>query len=129
MPRIVLDELRRARPRVIKAAERSSASHFQEVRCAIDKVGDDKRKQTSALKFLADAQHKLPQIGRPAETTLDEIEEILTKAGIVEASDAVMRRVADRAPHRKAPCHRPVGSLRVGHDQWEAVCHPMDAWR
>lgn len=111
LPRIVLDEFRRARPRVIKAAERSSASHFQEVRRAIDKVGGDKRKQTSALKFLADVQHKLPQIGRPVETTLDEIEEILSKATIIEASDAVMLKAAGRALHRKAPCHQDKNSI------------------
>jgi hypothetical protein len=111
LPRVVLDEFRRARPRVIKAAERSSASHFQEVRRAINKVGGDKRKQNSALKYLADIQHKLPQIGRPVETTLDEIEELLSKATIIEASDAVMLRAADRALHRKAPCHQDKNSI------------------
>lgn len=106
VPRVVLDEFHRAKPRVIKASERSSASHFQEVRRAIDKVGGDKRKQKGALAFLADVQHKLPQIGRPIETTLTEIDALLKKATIIDASDAVMLKAAGRALHRKAPCHQ-----------------------
>lgn len=111
VPRVVLDEFHRAKPRVVKASERSSASHFQEVRRAIDKVGGNKRKQKTALNFLADVQHKLPQIGRPIETTLGEIDEILKKASIIEASDAVMLKAADRALHRKAPCHQDKNSI------------------
>ncbi len=111
VPRIVLDEFRRARARVIRTAERSSAAHFHEVRRSIDKVGGNRRKQSAALSFLADVQHKLPQIGRPIESTLDDIEELLTNAQIIEASDAVMLRAADRALHRKAPCHRDKNSI------------------
>ena len=111
VPRQVVDEFKRARPRVAKTAERSYASHFQEIRRAIDKVGGDTRKRTSALKYLADVQHKLPQLGRPVEATLDEIEKLLAKADIIEPSQSVLVAAGQRALHRKAPCHTDKNSM------------------
>jgi hypothetical protein len=111
LPRQVVDEFRRARPRVVKTAERSYASHFLEIRRAIDKVGGDKRKRNGALKYLADVQHKLPQLGRPVETTLDEVEALFAKAEIIEASEHVLVAAGRRALHRKAPCHTEKNSM------------------
>jgi hypothetical protein len=106
VPRQVLHEFRENRARVLKASERSLAGHIQEVRKAITKVGGDKRKTNLVLAHLADINHKLPQLGRPVEATLDEIEKLLTEAGVIEPSNEVMVRAATRALHRKAPCHR-----------------------
>lgn len=105
VPRQVLDEFKRNRSRVVKASERSFTGHLQEVRRAIAKVGGPKKKTEMVLAHLADVNHKLPQLGRPVEQTLDEIEKLLTSAEIIEPSDAVMLRAAQRALHRKAPCH------------------------
>lgn len=106
VPRQVLDEFKRNRARVLKVSERSFTGHLQEVRKAVAKVGGDKKKATMVLAHLAEVNHKLPQIGRPVETTLDAIGKLLTDAEIIEPTDAVMLRAADRALNRKAPCHR-----------------------
>ena len=106
VPRQVLDEFRKNRARVLKASERSFTGHFQEVRRAINKVGGDKKKTTMVLDYLADVNHKLPQLGRQVEVTLDAIEKLLAGSALIEPSDAVMLRAADRALKRKAPCHR-----------------------
>lgn len=106
VPRQVLDEFRKNRARVLKTSERSFAGHLQEVRKAIVKVGGDKKKTDVVLAHLADVNHKLPQLGRPVEATLEAIEKLLTDAEIIAPTDAVMLRAADRALRRKAPCHR-----------------------
>lgn len=106
VPRQVLDEFRKNRARVLKASERSFTGHLHEVRKAVAKVGGDKRKTSMVLAHLADVNHKLPQLGRPVESTLDEIEALLTVADLIEPSDVVMIRAAERALKRKAPCHQ-----------------------
>lgn len=106
VPRQVLNEFKNNRARVLKASERNFTGHLQEVRNAITKVGGDKKKTNMVLAHLADVNHKLPQLGRPVEATLEAIEKLLTGTEIIEPTDAVMLRAADRALNRKAPCHR-----------------------
>lgn len=106
VPRQVLEEFKKNRARVLKASERSFNGHLQEVRKAITKVGGDKKKTAMVLAHLSDVHHKLPQLGRPVENTLNEIEQLLTDADVIEPTDSVMLRAADRALTRKAPCHR-----------------------
>lgn len=105
VPRQVLKEFKKNRARVLKASERSFTGHLQEVRKAITKVGGDRKKTDIVLAYLADVNHKLPQLGRPIEATLDAIEKLLTDAEIIEPTDTVLLRAADRALNRKAPCH------------------------
>jgi len=97
VPRQVVDEFKKNRARVLKASERSFAGHLQEVRKAITKVGGDKKKTDMVLAHLAEVNHKLPQLGRPVQVTLDAIEKMLTDADVIEPTDAVMLRAADRA--------------------------------
>lgn len=106
VPKQVLDEFKKNRVRVLRTSEKSFNGHLQEVRKAIAKVGGDKKKTNMVLAHLAEVNYKLPQLGRPVETTLDEIEKLLTDADVIEPTDAVMLRAANRALHRKAPCHR-----------------------
>ena len=104
VPRQVLDEFKKNRARVLKTSERRFSGHLQEVRKAITKVGGDKRKTNMVLAHLADVDHKLPQLGRPVEVTLDAIEKLLTDSDVIEPTDGVRLRAADRALDRRAPC-------------------------
>jgi len=106
VPTQVVDEFNRNRARVAKAADKSLSGHIREVRKAVMKVGGDKKKTQMVLAHLAEVNHKLPQLGRPIEQTLDEIEKLLDEAVAVPPSDAVMRRAAERALRLAAPCQR-----------------------
>jgi len=105
VPRLVLGEFRKNRVRVLKASERSLTGHFQEARKAIAKVGGDRKKVSMVLAHLADVSHKLPKLGSPVESTLNAIETLLADSEVIEPSDAVMIRAANRALNREAPCH------------------------
>lgn len=106
VPRLVHDEFQRNRERVALASARSLASHFQQVKEAVDKGTTNARRKRKLLAELDDLNHKIPLIGGAADGVLERVSALLQKARIVETSDAVKLRAADRALHRKAPCHR-----------------------
>jgi hypothetical protein len=105
VPRQVITEFQKNRHRVAKASAKSLASHFNLVKDAIRKVEGDGPQKEQVLDYLCDVNHRIPVIGGAAEGTLTRIEELLSKATIIEASDATKARAADRAISRKAPCH------------------------
>jgi hypothetical protein len=106
VPRIVQDEFRTNRDRVAKASVRSLASHFQQVKEAVNKGITNPRNKRTLLAQLDDLNHKIPLIGGVAEGVLDRVDGLLRQATIVQTSDAIKIRAADRALNQKAPCHR-----------------------
>jgi hypothetical protein len=105
VPKVVIDEFRRNRARIAKASARSLSSHFQEVKAAITKTGGNEEQRKALLAQLDDINHRVPLIGGAAEGVLDRVEALLASAKVVEATSTVMVSAADRALHRKAPCH------------------------
>jgi hypothetical protein len=106
VPRLVSDEFQRNRERVAGASARSLATHFQKVREAVTKGPADAKRKKRLLAELDDLNHKIPLIGGTAGLVLERISNLLQKTTIVETSDAVKLRAADRALQRKPPCHR-----------------------
>lgn len=105
VPRVIVDEFRKNRGRVEKSSVRSLASHFQAVKEAVNKSGGDRRRTKLVLSHLDDVNHRIPIVGGAAIATLDRVEKILTSSMIIDASDAIKARAADRALTGKAPCH------------------------
>lgn len=105
VPRLVIAEFHKNRERVAKASIKSLSSHFQQVKAAIRKVDGNARQKDKVLDYLADVNHRIPFLGSTAEGILDEIEALLKAGPIIEVSEAVKLRAADRALNLKAPCH------------------------
>lgn len=105
VPRVVLDEFRRNRERIAKESAKSLSTHFRLVKEAVGKMGGDKKKMRVVLSHLDDVDHKIPIIGGEAVGTLDRIEKLLTASPIIETSEAVRLRAAQRAIEKKAPFH------------------------
>ena len=105
VPRVVLDEFRRNRERIAKESAKSLSTHFRLVREAVGRIGGDKKKMRALLSHLDDVDHKIPLIGAEAVGTLDRIEKLLTASPIIETSEAVRLRAAQRAIEKKAPFH------------------------
>ncbi|OYU29725.1 MAG: hypothetical protein CFE39_17165 [Comamonadaceae bacterium PBBC2] len=106
VPRVVVDEFQRNRARVAKASSRSLASHFQQVKDAVKKLGGDSRKQKTLLAQLDDVNHRMPIVGDVAEDALNRIEKLLSVSVIVETLSTIKLNAADRALHRRGPCHQ-----------------------
>jgi len=105
VPRVVLDEFRRNRERIAKENAKSLSTHFRLVKDAVGKIGGDKKKIRVVLSHLDDVDHKIPIIGGAAMGTLDRIDKLLTASPIIETSEAVRLRAAQRALEKKAPFH------------------------
>lgn len=105
LPCVVLDEFRRNRERIAKESAKSLSTHFRLVKEVVGKIGGDKKKMRVVLSHLDDVNHKLPFIGGEALGTLDRIEKLLTAFPVIETSEAVWLRAAQRALEKKAPFH------------------------
>lgn len=105
VPRVGLDEFLRNRGRIAKESAKSLSTHFRLVKDAVGKIGGDKRMMRVVLSHLDDVGHKIPIIGGEAVGILDRIEKLLTGSSIIETSDAVRLRAAQRAIEKKAPFH------------------------
>jgi hypothetical protein len=105
LPRVIVDEFARNRTRVIEDSSRSLSATMKRVKEAVDKFGDPRRKRM-VLRQLNDVDHRLPTFGEAAAQTVGRIERLFAKAKIVETSDAVKLRAAQRAIDKRAPFHR-----------------------
>jgi len=105
VPRIVLNEFQANKGRVAKASAKSLQTHFHLVSDAIRKTVGEQREKVKVLDYLMNANHQIPILGGAAESTLQHIEKILKTAILIEASDQIKVRAADRALKREAPCH------------------------
>jgi len=105
VPRIVVDEFHKNRDKIAKSSARGLSTHFNHVKAAIRKADGEKRQKTRVLDYLSDLDHRIPIMGGAAEGVLKRIAVIFSESTIIEATDAVKLRAADRALHRKAPCH------------------------
>ena len=111
VPRFILDEFRRNRERIAKESSKSLSAHFRVVKDAVGKIGSDNRRTRIVLSYLDDVNHKIPIVGGATVDTLDRIENLLTMSPIIEISEAVKLRSAQRALERKAPFHHDKHSM------------------
>jgi hypothetical protein len=102
VPRIVLDEFERRKPRINNENTRSLSSQLKRIKEIIGKHGNGDGKAI-ALEQLNFVDSKLPRLGDAVETALANIDPLMQGAEIVEASDAIMLKAAGRALAKKAP--------------------------
>lgn len=111
VPRIVLDEFQKNKGKVAERAQRSLSSHFNQVRDAIRSAETNTKQKNRVIQYLDDIDHKIPLVGGAATATLNRVERLVKQATIIEISDAVKLKAADRALSKAAPCHRNKNSI------------------
>jgi PIN domain len=110
LPRTVVDEFARNKGRIIEESSRSLSSTLKRVKEAVDRFGDPRRKRM-VLRQLNDVDHRLPTLGEAAVETIGRIEQLFARTAIIEISDAVKLRAAQRAMDQRAPFHRQKNSI------------------
>jgi hypothetical protein len=105
LPRTVLDEFARNKARAIGESRRSLSGTLKRVKEAIEKFGDPRNK-SMVLRQLNDVDHRLPTLGEAAVDTVRRIEKLFARSRIIEISDSVKLRAAQRAIDKRAPFHR-----------------------
>ena len=104
VPRTVLDEFKRNKDRLIEHNTRSVSSTLKRVKELVGKFGDENAKQV-VLEQINLVDQKLPRLGDGITTAVTNIEMLLERGEIVEITDAVTLRAAQRALEVKAPFH------------------------
>lgn len=105
LPRTIIDEFARNKERVIEQSSRSISSTLKRVKDVVEKFGDPQQKNV-VISQLNDVDHRLPLIGEAAIETVSWIDKIFNKSSIIEISDSVKIRAAQRAIENRAPFHR-----------------------
>jgi hypothetical protein len=105
LPRTIVDEFARNKARVIEESSRSLSSNLKRVKDAIERFGDPKQKSL-VLPHLNDFDHRLPTLGEAAMDAVNRIEKLFERSTIIEISDSVKLRAAQRAIDKRAPFHR-----------------------
>jgi hypothetical protein len=110
VPRTILDEFHRHKARIADESRRSLSGVFKRVKEAVDKFGDPTKKRM-VLEQLNDVDHRIPILGESAISAITRIEALLTCSALIEPSDHVKLRAAQRAIDRRAPFHRSKNSI------------------
>ncbi len=110
LPRTVVQEFDRNKARIIEESSRSLSSTFKRVKEAVEKFGDPRQK-TKVLSQLNEIDHRIPILGDAATGTINRIEKLFARTPILEVSDAVKLRAAQRALDNRAPFHRQRNSM------------------
>jgi hypothetical protein len=105
LPRTVVDEFARNKERVIEDGSRSLSSTLKRAKEAVEKFGDP-RKKSMVLNQLNDVDYRLPTLGAAVVDTVRRIEKLFADTTVVEISDTVKLRAAQRAIDKRAPFHR-----------------------
>lgn len=111
VPRTVVDEFQRNKSRIVEESCRSLSGVFKRVKEAVNKFGDSKQKML-VLQHLNDVDHKVPLLGEFTVEAIAKIECLMNEAPVIELTDAIKLRAAQRAIERKAPFHR--GKNEIG---------------
>jgi hypothetical protein len=78
---------------------------LKRVKEAVEKFGDP-RKKRRVLQELNEVDHRIPTLGGAAVEAVGRIEKLFAQSRIVEVSDAIKIRAAQRTIDKRAPFHR-----------------------
>lgn len=105
LPRTIIDEFSRNKVRIIEDSTRSLSGTLKRVKEVMEKFGDPRQKQI-VLSQLNDVDQRLPTLGEVVVDTVNRIEKLFSKTPIIDISDSVKLRAAQRAIDKRAPFHR-----------------------
>lgn len=110
VPKVVLEEFERNRDRVIAEHAKSITTTLSRAREIVVAQGGKKRSKTLWRLFdEADSPIKPPKA--VAEVAAEQIETLIQAGDIIETTDAMKLRAAERAIQKKAPFHREKNSF------------------
>lgn len=110
LPRIVVSEFSRNKGRVVEESSRSLSSSLKRATEAVHRLGEGRGKRL-ALEHLHELDHRLPRLGEAAVEAVARIKALFASVPIIEPSDPVMIRAANRALQQTAPFHRQRNSI------------------
>ena len=96
IPQIIIDEFERNKARVAEETRRSLHSHFQLVREAVNRFGEDASK-SDTIKPLNEVDHAIVVKGDAVNDSIKRIEALLKSSPPRPLTDAIKQHVTERA--------------------------------
>lgn len=106
LPRAIIDEFQRNKARAIADSKRSLSGHFRLVREAVVQFAPEGEERDMALRQLGEVDHRIAVGGEPINDAIEQIENLFATYPIIELTDVVKVRAAERALAKLAPFHR-----------------------
>lgn len=110
VPQQTLDEFERNKGRIVKETSQGISAVFKRVSDAIREHGGEEGHDT-LLKQLGDMDYRIGKQGEYANSNIDRIEKLLSDGAIVQTSDDVKIRVAQRGIDKLCPFHKNKNSM------------------
>lgn len=110
LPRQAVDEFARNKDRIVKESGKSLGSTFKRVKDAVRQFGRAEGKE-EALATLDDVDHRITILSEAVNESIQRIETIFSCSAVIETTDTVKLRAAQRALDKKAPFHREKNSI------------------
>jgi hypothetical protein len=104
LPRTIVDEFERNKARIIESNAKSLSSTLKKAKEAIDKYGDQQK--GLVISQLNAVDQKIPYLKEAVADSLMRIEKLFLRTQIIDISDSVKVRAAQRAIDKRAPFHR-----------------------
>jgi len=110
LPRTVVDEFSRNKARVIEESGRSLSGILKRAKDAVERFGDP-RQRSKVLLELDNVDYRIPTLGGAAADAVGRVEGLFAQTPVIEISDDVKLRAAQRAIEKRAPFHRQRNSI------------------
>lgn len=110
LPSQAVDEFARNKERIISESGKSLSGTFKRVKEAVRQFGKAEG-TTETLATLDDIDHRITILGEAVNESIQRIERLFVAARVIETSDAVKLRAAQRAVEKRAPFHKDKNSI------------------
>lgn len=110
VPQQTLDEFERNKERIVKETSQGIGTVFKRVSDAIRQHSEEEGRD-ALLTQLSDMNYRIGKQGEYANSNIGRIEKLLTDGAIIQASDDVKIRAAQRAIDKRCPFHKNKNSM------------------
>jgi len=104
LPRIVVEEFEKNKEKIINESTKSLSGVLKRAKDLVYKFGDPEKKN-NVLGQLNDLDFKIPTIGESVITSISRIQKLFNDSNIIETTDDIKLKAAQRAIEKKAPFH------------------------
>jgi hypothetical protein len=105
VPHLVLEEFDRNKDRLVRDSGHSLAAAVRRARDVAQRFGSARRKRAVGEE-LNEIEHNIVNLGDTIAEVVTRVVKLINKGEIIETSDIVKLRAAERAIEKRAPCHR-----------------------
>lgn len=110
LPKQAVEEFARNKERIVRDSGKSLSGTLKRVKDAVRAFGDEATRD-QAIAVMDDVDHRIVILGEATNDAIGRIEALFSEATVIETSDAVKLRAAQRAVEKLAPFHKGRNSM------------------